>query len=207
MTDVAPAVIGAGIVSFLPGMDAAQASKVKLALAMAERATQTAYREGLIENWFDYYRNQLKFMGWDSVSPEQAHSPDPRRAKQTDQVLETIADKAGERYATATGLSIRKLLRQPSVLRELERCAYERQHFQLLPCAPAGAGRVDMVLYHEVDSHAAFKAGFLSHKRSHRVVRAELVRFNVLAFENSFLGKVQERVVQASLNRILEYGL
>lgn len=76
MTNVAPAVIGAGIVSFLPGMDAAQASKVKLALAMAERATQTAYREGLIENWFDYYRNQLKFMGWDSVSPEQAHSPD-----------------------------------------------------------------------------------------------------------------------------------
>lgn len=207
MSEAACAVIGAGIVSFLSGISPQQSDKVKLALAMAERATETAYQEGLIQDWFTYYRNQLKFMGWDSVSAEQIHWPDERRSKQTDQVLETIAATAGEQFAAATSLSMQKLLSSPSVLGELERRAYERQHFQLLPCAPAGANRVDMVLYHEVDIRSAFSAGFISHKRSHQIVRAELVRFNLLAFENSYLPRVQERVVQVSLRRILDYGL
>ncbi|MFK3819121.1 hypothetical protein ACI2KG_21415 [Pseudomonas sp. NPDC089407] len=207
MSDATSAVIGAGIVSFLPGIPVGQRNKVKLALALAERATETAYQEGLIQDWLTYYRNQLKFMGWDSVSPEQVHWPEAGRNRQTDQVLETIAATAGEHFATATHLSMQKLLSSPAALHELERRAYERQHFQLLPCAPAGANRVDMVIYHEVDISAAFTSGFISHKRSHQIVRAELVRFNVLAFEHSFLPKVQDRVVQVSLKRILDYGL
>ncbi|MNM80324.1 hypothetical protein D3C81_922900 [compost metagenome] len=207
MSDATSAVIGAGIVSFLPGISAAQRNKVKLALAMAERATDTAYREELVEDWFAYYRNQLKYMGWDAVPAEQVHWPDAHRAKQADQVLETIAATAGEHFASAISVSLQKLLSSPSPLQALERRAYERQHFQLLPCAPAGANRVDMVLYHETDARSAFSAGFISHKRSHRNVRAELVRFNILAFEHSFLPKVQDRVVQGSLQRILDYGL
>ena len=96
MSDATSAVIGAGIVSFLPGIPAALHNKVQLALAMAERATETAFREGLIEDWFAYYRNQLKYMGWDAVSAEQVHWPDGQRARQADQVLETIAATAGE---------------------------------------------------------------------------------------------------------------
>ncbi|MEB6588488.1 hypothetical protein MXM82_04950 [Pseudomonas asiatica] len=206
MSDATSAVIGAGIASFLPGISAAQKNNVKLALAMAERATETVYREGAIEDWFAYYRNQLKFMGWDAVSAEQIHWPDGRHAKQADQVLETIAATAGDHFASAINISMQKLLAKPSVLQELERRAYERQHFQLLPCAPAGAGRVDMVLYHEIDTRSAFRAGFISHTRSHRNVRAELVRFNVLAFEHSFLPKVQTRVIEASLQRIMDYA-
>ena len=103
MSDATSAVIGAGIVSFLPGISAAQKTKVKLALAMAERATETACREGLVKDWFAYYRNQLKYMGWDAVSAEQLHWPDQRRARQADQVLETIAVTAGEHFASAIG--------------------------------------------------------------------------------------------------------
>lgn len=207
MTEAAAAVIGAGIVSFLPGVSTEQKNGVKLALALAERTTEAAHKEGLIQDWFTYYRNQLKFMGWDSVSAEQIHWPDERRTRQTDQVLETIAATAGERFASVTELSMQKLLSRPSALQELERRAHERQHFQLLPCAPVGAGRVDMVLYHEVDIGAAFSAGFISHRRSHQFVRAELVRFNVLAFQNSYLPKVRDSVVQGSLRRILDYDL
>lgn len=206
MNESSSAVIGAGIVSFLPGVSAVQGNKVKLALAMAERATETAYKEGLIKDWLAYYRNQLKFMGWDAVSAEQVHWPEESRARQTDQVLATIAATAGDHFASASSRSMQSLLAKPSVLQSLERYAYERQHFQLLPCAPAGANRVDMVLYHETDTRAAFRAGFISHKRSHKDVRAELVRFNILAFEQSFLPKVQDRVVQVCLQRILEYG-
>jgi hypothetical protein len=207
MSEASAAVIGAGIVSFLPGISAAAKEKVKLALALAERATETAYKEGLVEDWLAYYRNQLKFMGWDAVSAEQVHWPDENRVRQVDQVLETIAATAGEHFASAISISMEKLQASPSILSELERFASERQHFQLLPCAPAGANRVNMVLYHEVDTRSAFSAGFISHKRSHRNVRAELVSFNILAFENSYLPKVQERVVQVSLQRILDYAI
>ncbi|MBF8700652.1 hypothetical protein [Pseudomonas putida] len=207
MSESTSAVIGAGIVSFLPGISARHRDKVKLALAMAERSTEAAYREGLIEDWFAYYRNQLKYMGWDAVSAEQVHWPDEQRARQADQVLETIAATAGEHFASVIGISMHKLLANPTPLRELERRAYERQHFQLLPCAPAGANRVDMVLYHETDTRSAYSAGFISHKRSHRNVRAELVRFNLLAFEHSYLPKVQDRVVQVSLQRILDFDI
>ncbi len=205
MKDASSAVIGAGIVSFLPGIPTVQGNKVKLALAMAERATETAFSEGLIEDWLTYYRNQLKYMGWDAVSAEQVHWPEESRARQTDQVLATIAATAGEHFASASSRSMQLLMAKPSVLQSLERYAYERQHFQLLPCAPAGANRVDMVLYHETDARSAFRAGFISHKRSHTNVRAELIRFNILAFEQSFLPKVQDRVVQVCLQRILEY--
>ncbi|WP_137162488.1 hypothetical protein [Pseudomonas asiatica] len=207
MSEAISAVIGAGIVSFLPGIPTAQKNKVRLALAMAERATETAYKEGLIQDWLAYYRNQLRFMGWDAVTAEQVHWPEKGRARQTDKVLETIAATAGDHFASASGQSMRKLLTRPPVLQSLERCAYERQHFQLLPCAPAGANRVDMVLYHETDNRSAFRAGFISHKRSLKNVRAELIRFNILAFEQSFLPKVQDRVVQVSLQRILDFDI
>lgn len=135
MSEATSAVIGAGIVSFLPGIDAAQKDKVKLALAMAERATDTAYKEGLIKDWFAYYRNQLKFMGWDAVTAEQIHWPDKTRTQQTDQLLQTLSKTAGDSFATSVKVSIQTLLKKPSVLKELETKAFERQHFQVLACA------------------------------------------------------------------------
>ncbi|QXH47282.1 hypothetical protein KSS93_04980 [Pseudomonas xanthosomatis] len=205
MVEATSAVIGAGIVSFLPGITTARKESVKLALAMAERAAESVSKEGLLDDWFTYYRNQLRFMGWDSVSPEQVHWPDEGRARQVDQVLQTIAATAGEHFAEACSLSMGRLPGSAAALLALEQHAYERQHFQLLPCAPAGGGRVDMVLYHETDTQSAFRAGFISRKRSHRNVRAELVRFNIQAFEQSYLPKVQERVVQLCRARVLDY--
>ncbi len=207
MSNATSAVIGAGIVSFLPGLAATQKNKVKLALAMAERATATAYKEGLIKDWFAYYRNQLKFLGWDAVTAEQIHWPDKTRTEQTDHVLQTFSKAAGDSFASSINVSMRTLLSKPTLLKELEKKAFERQHFQLLACAPAGNNRVDMVLYHETDKQSVFSAGFISRKRGHKHVRAELVRFNILAFENSVLPNVQESVVKVYLERIHDYGI
>ena len=207
MNESNAAVIGAGVVSFLPGLSLAQKNKVKLALALAERATQTAFDEGLVQDWFAYYRNQLKFMGWDAVSAEQVHWPDAERAEQVDNVLGLIAKTAGERFASNVEVSLQRLRNSPQTLTTLETHARERGHFQLLPCAPAGQNRVDMVLYHEVDTQDAWHAGFITRKRGMKNVRAELVRFNILAFENSYLPKVHARVVEVSLKRIHDYDI
>ncbi|HGM5581377.1 TPA: hypothetical protein ACKP22_003080 [Pseudomonas putida] len=207
MSEAKAAVIGAGVVSFLPGLSLAQKDKVKLALALAERATQAAFDEGLVQDWFAYYRNQLKFMGWDAVSAEQVHWPDAGRVEQVDKVLGLIAKTAGEHFASNVEVSLQRLRNSPQTLTTLEKHVRERGHFQLLPCAPAGQNRVDMVLYHEVDTQDAWSAGFITRKRGMKNVRAELVRFNILAFENSHLPKVHARVVEVSLKRIHDYDI
>lgn len=207
MTEAHAAVIGAGVVSFLPGLSAPQRDKVKLALALAERTTQDAFAQGLVQDWFDHYRKQLKFMGWDAVTAEQIHWPDSARIEQMDKVLRLICKTAGEQFADSVQLSLTKLANAARPLAELERHARERQHFQLLPCAPAGQHRVDMVLYHEIDQRDTWEAGFIKRQRSLKNVRAELVRFNLLAFENSHLPKVQKNVVEVALRRILDYDL
>lgn len=207
MNEANAAVIGAGVVSFLPGLSLVQKNKVKLALALAERATQTAFDEGLVEDWFAYYRNQLKFMGWDAVSAEQVHWPDAGRAEEVDKVLGLIAKTAGERFASNVQVSLQRLCNSPQTLATLEKHARERGHFQLLPCAPAGQNRVDMVLYHEIDTQDVWRAGFITRKRGMKNVRAELVRFNILAFENSYLPKVQARIVEVSLKQIHDYDV
>lgn len=203
MSEHDAAIIGPSLVAFLPGLSGAQKNHVKLALALAEMATETAHQEGLVEDWFAYYRNQLRFMGWDAVSGQ----PEGARKQRTDKALQTIAATAGERFADRLEVCLQRLLSNPGILGGLELRARQKQHLQLLPCAPAGQHRVDMVLYHEAGSADVFRAGFLSRVRSSVQVRAELVRFNILAFENSHLPKVQRRVIENSLQRISEHDI
>lgn len=205
MSKGSSAVIGAGIVSFLPGVAAEQRNKVLLAMALAERATDTAFKEGLITDWYAYYRNQLKFTGWDALTAEQIHWPDTKRNQYTDHMLQTFAKTVGDSFASSVDRSVQALLNNQSALMEIEKTAFERQYFQVCACAPAGPNRVDMMIYHETDNQSAFSAGFIKRKRSYKHVRAELVRFNILAFENSFLPKVAANVVNVSLKRIHNY--
>lgn len=199
------ALIGSSIVSFLPGLDLQQRDAVKTAVALAERATLSVFNDGLIEDWLSYFRNQLKFMGWDAVSAEDIHWPSDKRPKLVDKALQTIAVTAGEHFAESTKFALSRLMANPTTLRSFERKAAERQCIQFLPCAPAGNGRVDMVLYFENDKKSSFSTGFMDRKRSYRNVRAELVRFNARAFISTYLPKVLAGEVKQVLLNIEDY--
>ncbi|HKS14595.1 MAG TPA: hypothetical protein VJS90_16310 [Pseudomonas sp.] len=200
-------VLGASLLSFLPGIAQQQREAVKLALALAERATRIAFGEGLIEDWLSYYRNQLRFYGWDAVPPEEAHWPTGEGQGIVDRTLSTIAQTGGKPFAEGSRLALRRLTADAGSLLRFEDYARTHGHFQLLPCASSGSSRVDMVIYHERGAHTSFLSGFLSLDRERRDVRAELVRFNTRLFDLQHRPRVQQSLVEVALRDLTEYEL
>ncbi|MDF2488103.1 MAG: hypothetical protein K0S77_725 [Pseudomonas sp.] len=200
-------VLGASLLSFLPGVARQQREAVKLALALAERATQGAFVDGLITDWLGYYRNQLRFYGWDAVPPGEAHGPRDERRDIVDKALGTIAETGGAHFAHGTRMALRRLTADSGSLLRFEEYARTHGHFQLLPCAPSGSSGVDMVIYHERGSSAWFSAGFLSLDRGRRDARAELVRFNTRLFDQQHRPRVEQSLVKMALRNLVEYQL
>ncbi len=200
-------VLGASLVAFLPGMPQQQRDSVKLALALAERATRSAFDEGMVKDWLSYYRNQLRFYGWDAVPPQEAHWPSVERPAIVDRALSTIAAKSNDRFAEATGVALQRLTADADTLLQFEGYARTHGHFQLLPCASSSATRVDMVIYHETGSRSLFTAGFLSRDQRAQNVRAELVRFNTLLFDQQHRPRVQKTLLEVALRNLTEYDL
>ena len=200
-------VLGASLLSFLPGVARQQREAVKLALALAERATRGAFDDGLITDWLSYYRNQLRFYGWDAVPPEQAHWPMGERQDIVDKALGTIAETGGVHFAHGSRMALRRLAADSDGLLRFEEYARTHGHFQLLPSAPSGSSGVDMVIYHERGSRAWFSAGFLSRDRDRRDARAELVRFNTRLFDQQHRPRVEQSLVKVALRTLVEYEL
>ncbi|CAG8869457.1 hypothetical protein PS627_03530 [Pseudomonas fluorescens] len=199
--------LGSSLLSFLPGVGRQQRELVKLAVALAERATRSAHEDGLVDDWLGYYRNQLRFFGWDAVQPEDIHWPEGEPQVMVDKALSTIAETGGEHFAIASGMALQRLTSDTGGLLRFENYARTHGHFQLLPCAPSGSNRVDMVIYHERGSSSSFSSGFLSLDRDSVDVRAELVRFNTLLFDQQHRPRVQQSLVEVALRNLTEYEL
>src|SRR5471030_2839479 len=92
------AVVGGSVVSFSAGMSSQDREDIYLSNLFAQMATRSAYRDGLVGNWFDYYRNKLRFLGWDSASPVR---PVPVTAAfMADNVCQQISHSFGERFSS-----------------------------------------------------------------------------------------------------------
>lgn len=196
------AVVGAGLLSFFPGLSAQQRDSVKWAALIAERETFDAHHNKLIDDWYSYYKRKLMFYGWDAVPPGEVHWPSDERPVIVDNALRMISATAGSEFATSIGLAMQGLKRNGPALLHFEQRAQEGGVFQLLPCAPAKNGYVDMVLYHESIVAADIKAGFLFRERRQRVVKAELVRFNTRLFDQQFRRKVERSLETVALREI-----
>ena len=83
-------VVGAGLMSFMPGLTPAQRSSVKLAVLQAERETRFVHEQGQVQNWYSYYKNKLKFYGWDAVPHSEVHWPGNERSDIVDSALKAI---------------------------------------------------------------------------------------------------------------------
>ncbi|MHC6227621.1 hypothetical protein ACYU03_23130 [Pseudomonas sp. X10] len=197
------AVVGYSLMSFLPGLTAEQRSSVQLATLMAERVTRTSYQEGLIQDWYASYRNQLRFLGWDAVPPEEAHWPDAERPQIVDSALRRIGAVAGSQFVEGIGVALAGLKGNPGAMMQFEQHCRSYGAFQLLPCAPARGGQVDMVLYHETAERSVFSSGFLFRERRHSSVRAELVRFNTRLFDQQHRSKVMRSLEKTAQQEIL----
>lgn len=198
------AVVGSSVTSFLPGVTVAQRNSVALALLQAERETRFVHEQGQIQDWYSYYKNKLKFYGWDAVPASEIHWPDNLRSERVDRALQAISAVAGNRYASSTEVAMHALKNDASALQQFEQRTRQYGVFQLLPCAPISNGSVEMVLYHEALEQSQTQAGFLFRQRRHQLIRAELVRFNVRLFDQQFRSKVEKSLQSVALQEIID---
>lgn len=201
------AVVGTGLMSFMPGISTAQRMSVQLALLQAGQETRFVHEQGQVADWYGYFKNKLKFYGWDALPPGEVHWPDSDRPQIVDSALRSIAATAGSRYAASTELAMHGLTTSAGALLHFERRVQQQGVFQLLPCALGKNGCVDMVLYHEEVDQSQVSAGFLFRQRRHQRVRAELVRFNTRLFDRQFRDKVERSLQTIALKEIVELQL
>ncbi|WP_327439555.1 hypothetical protein [Pseudomonas donghuensis] len=204
MSEQQAAVVGASLMSFMPGLSPGQRSSVQLAILQAEQETRFVHEQGQVEDWYSYYKNKLKFYGWDAVPPSEVHWPGQERSGIVDGALKAISAIAGDDYALSTERAMQGLKRNARALLQFEQRTRQQGVFQLLPCAPASNGSVDMVLYHELVDVSELSAGFLYRQRRQKLLRAELVRFNTRLFDQQFRSKVQRSLQSVALREILD---
>lgn len=147
-TSPGAAVVGSSIVSFSEGLSPQDREDIYLSNLYAQLATRSAYEDGLVGNWFDYYKNKLRFLGWDtarSVTPEQVG-----RGQMADSVSRQISDSVGDRFSRPASLALAALKRNSTALETFEGTSllHERGIFQMIPCALKSPGKVEIALYH-----------------------------------------------------------
>ncbi|WP_085676816.1 MULTISPECIES: hypothetical protein [unclassified Pseudomonas] len=197
-------VVGASLVSFIPGTSKAQREAVKLAALWAETATLRDLADAPAQAQYNYYLNRLKYLGWDAKTAEQVHWPSPQRVAVVEQVLSKIDAVAGEAHSTHMGLAMNALKKNGPPLLHFEKRSRERAQFQLMSCAPVSRNYVDIVLYHEAGDSAGFTAGFLFRERRDMRVTAELVHFNTRMFDQERRSAVERALVNIALKEIHE---
>ncbi|GLO11848.1 hypothetical protein PPUJ20028_04290 [Pseudomonas putida] len=197
-------VVGASLVSFIPGVSLEQRKAVKLASLWAETVTLKDMAEETRQEQYQYYRKKLMFLGWDAKSAEEVHWPDPQRPKIVDQALSKIDALAGPRHSSCMALAFEVLKRNGKALLHFESRSKGREQFQLLSCAPVSSNYVDIVVYHEAGTISAFTSGFLFRERRNMHVTAELVRFNTRLFNQERRSAVERALVTIALKEIVE---
>lgn len=198
MSNAIVGVVGSGVVSFDSSIDSAQREVVTYALRFAYRAATDLYTEAGGQ-WHDYYRRQLRFLGWDAQPAEHAWNPDMSRVAVTDRACKMIAGQ-GEHFAALARRATEALKVTPAAGALIQKHARAHKHgmFQLLPCtrrkAPSGVSQIELLVYHE-EMDLAGSAGLFSNTQPPLLTTAHigLVRFDVRSFEATHLPKIRQR--------------
>lgn len=198
------AVVGEGLMSFLPGVSQEVREDILLANYFAQTKTLHDYQSGLVKDWFSYYKNQLKFLGWDSAPPPNVIRPDDELAPLVDDERERLVDSAlaqigrdgRQHYADSSAQGLEALLANEQALELFEHNTRtsDSVRFHLIPCVQTRGSHIDMVLYHhELDTTSSvrsFLLGTQSPKMRTIARHIELVRFNTRLFREGMREKV-----------------
>lgn len=194
------AVAGSSLLSFDSQISPRERMAVAYALRYAHQATNDLYQQHEGGDWHDYFRRQLRFLGWDAQPPMHPYDPDRRRQQVFEAALDTLRSQ-GPRFMDLALIGVEALKADEGGLVLFE--GYARRHqagmFQLLPCsrgkAASGVALIDMLVYHEeLDMRAAKQGCFMAdHPPPRLTCRLSLVRFNARAFENTHMPKIVAR--------------
>jgi hypothetical protein len=194
------AVAGSSLVSFASQITARERAAVTYALRYAQQAANDLYHQHKGGDWHDYFRRQLRFLGWDAQPPTHPYDPDRRRHQVLEAALDTLREQ-GPRFMDTAAAGVEALKADEGGLVLFE--GYARRHqqgmFQLLPCAQgraaSGIALIDMLVYHEeLDMRRAGQGCLITDHPPPRITcRLSLLRFNARAFETTHMPKIVSR--------------
>lgn len=204
------AVVGGSVVSFASGLPASHREDVYMSTAFAQNATRAAFEAGLSGEWFEYYCNQLRFLGWDVPRP-QAFVPE-QGGVMAGQAINRISTRLGADFAWPMSRALKQMERNASASELFDSTVLRAQGsiFQLIPCVMNGPNRVDMGVYHRQFKLERKATGilFLDDQSliSNSLEQMALISFNTLHY-GTFREKVKKSVLTQSLKYLSELEL
>ncbi|AMZ72839.1 MULTISPECIES: hypothetical protein [Pseudomonas] len=196
-SDPAPAaVVGASLVSFGQGLSPQDREDICLSNLYAQLATRSAYQDGLVGSWFNYYRNTLRYLGWDSARP--LRPGQAGEGSMAESVARQISQSFDERFARSATDSIGALKRHPNALEAFERASlqHDSAFFQVVPCLPKSPGRIEVALYHKQFSIRKTLSTFLFWPIE-EVVQTSHEEMAVVTFNTLHYSMFREKVLRA----------
>jgi hypothetical protein len=198
------AVVGGSVVSFAAGLPQSHREDVYLSTMFAQRATRDAYHNGLSGDWFDYYCNQLRFIGWDVPRPlVLAPISDEFMAASASR---QIANQLGEDFHDPSSQALAALRRDTRALDLFESTSLSREAgiFQVIPCRPKGAHRVELGIYHCQFRLRLQTSRFLFIEREDLVLeKVEKVAF--ITFNTLYYATYREKIRRSMLAQSLTF--
>lgn len=202
--DSQAAVVGGSVVAFAAGLPASHREDIYMITAYAQQATRAAVNDGLSGSWFDYYRKQLQFLGWDVPKPQRL-SPLADGALGS-QGARQILLELGESYSTPMIRALEAMERNAQAIALFDDIAYtaEAGVFQMIPCVMDGPNKVVLGLYHREFRVSRRGSGFLFGKGAAQVhdstEQIASVTLNLLHYAG-----FRERVKKSVLSHSLKY--
>ncbi|PWB30596.1 hypothetical protein DCO48_19855 [Pseudomonas sp. SDI] len=194
------AVVAGSLSAFMPSVSQEDRDDILLANLYAQRVTRAAHAEGLVGDWLSYYRNVLKYLGWDATPAPDTRLPGKSRESVVDEALAQIAQLGAGELSLANGWALNALKRDGPALALFERSARAKRavNFQLMPCVHRQGPYIDMLLHHQQLEVSESTTAFLFARHSSAVKlltsSTELVRFNVQLFRRDKRQQVQAKV-------------
>ena len=197
------AVVGGSVVSFAAGLPASHREDVYLSTMYAQRATWTAYRDGLSGHWFDYYCSQLRFLGWDVPRPQTLSTIEGPMGVGATQHIEA---RLGEAFHAPASGALVALESNPKALELFESTSLSRDTgiFQMLPCVPNGTHRIEMGVYHCQFQLRRQASRFLFIERGDWV-RNSVEQMTVINFNTLYYATFREKVKRSVLSQASAY--
>lgn len=198
------AVVGASVVAFAGGLPASHRDDIYMSTAYAQRATRAAFNDGLSGDWFEYYCNVLRFVGWDMPKPQTLAPLNNRRM--ATQATQRISSNLGEAFCEPMRRALVAMERNAVALNLFESASLRANagFFQMIPCVLNGPNKVEMGVYHRQFQIERAVQGFLF-SEDQTLIHDSVEQFAAITFNTLHYAQFREKVKKSVITGSLKY--